>query len=136
MSGDNRKLEVDWDRINLYISRWKPNTSFVLEIKKREVKRSDPMRRYYFAEVMPKFTQHLGYERDEVIFFHHQLKVTYFGANPKYEVRQDKRGVWRNVPSVFGNNSKLSVPDKKAFVDWVVRKAAEYGVYIQDPNGG
>ncbi len=135
MSNDNRKLDVDWDKVNLYVSRWKPDTSFVVEIVKRQPSKSDPMRRYYFAEVLPKFMGKLGYERDETMLFHHQLKVTYFKDNPKLEVSQDKRGMWRNVPAVFAKDSKLAVKVKKQFVDWVVRKAAEYGVYICDPDG-
>ena len=72
----------------------------------------------------------LGYEKDEDDLVHRQLKITYFRVKP------DKRGIYRNkdIPSIFGDESTLGVSDKKAFLDWVIRKAAEAGVYIDDPN--
>ena len=133
-TNEKRKLDVRWDLVDAYVSRWKPDTSLVLEITRRQAKKSDPMRKYYFAAVLPDFMKELGYEKDEEIFFHHQLKLTYFRENPTYGVYQDERGMWRNVPSVFGNDSELDVSMKKEFVDWVVRKAAHYGVYIEDPG--
>lgn len=135
VSNDDRKVSINLDLINAYTSRYLPNTSFDFEIVRRQAKKSDPMRKYYFAEIMPKFTRRLGYEPDETLFFHHQLKVRYFGNDPKHEIYQDERGIWRNVPSVFSNDSDLVISVKKQFVDWVIRKAAEHGVYIEDPGG-
>ncbi len=135
VSNDDRKVSINMDLINAYTSRYIPGTSFDFEIVRRQKTVSNPMRKYYFAEIMPKFTRRLGYETDETLFFHHQLKVRYFGNDPKYEIYQDERGIWRNVPSVFSNDSELVISVKKQFVDWVVRKAAEHGVYIEDPGG-
>ena len=125
---ENRKLEVNWERVNAYLSRWKPNTYLDIEITKRQSKRSDPMRKYYFSAVIKPFMAHLGYEPDELELFHRQLKITFF------QIKQDKKGIYRNVPSVFSNESKIAVPDKKRFVDWVVRTAAKEGCYIEDPK--
>ncbi len=136
MSDGNRKLQVNWARVEIYVTRYKPNTSFVLEITRRQAKVSDPMRRYYFAEVMPKLTEGLGYEKDEVLLLHHLLKARYFRSDPKHGVYQDERGMWRNVPAVFAKESDLDVSVKKEFVDWVVRTGAKHGVMIDDPNGG
>ncbi len=133
VSDDKREIRPNWEHIKIYVSRYKPHTSFDLEVVRRVAKKSDPMRKYYFAEVMPKFIKKLGYEKDETLLVHHQLKIRHFENDPKYEVEQDRRGIWRNVPSVFGNKSKMPVPDKKKFVDWVIRKAAQAGVYINDP---
>jgi len=130
----NGKININWDHINTYASRWKDDTWFDIEIVRKQAKKSDPMRKYYFAAVLPPFMKELGYEKDEEIFFHHQLKLTYFKEDPTHEIYQDERGMWRNVPSVFGNDSELDVSIKKEFVDWVVRKAAHYGVYIEDPG--
>ena len=128
MSDEQRKLKVNWDNVNTYVSRWKPHTPFVVEITRRQAKKSDPMRKYYFAVVVKEFMKHLGYEVDEEELFHRQLKIVYF------QVKPDEKGIYRNVPSVFGNESDLDVSVKKEFVDWVVRKAAHEGVYIPDPN--
>ncbi len=124
------KLQINWDRINTYLSNFKDGTPFEIEIVKRQKTRSSPLRAYYFAAVLPPFMEHLGYDRDETMNFHRQLKIIYF------QVKPDKRGIYRNkdIPSVFGDESTLGVSDKKAFLDWVIRKAAEAGVYIDDPN--
>ena len=73
-SNDDRKLELNWTAINTYIARWGPGTEFEIEIVKRQPKRSDPMRNYYFAVVLPAFMEHLGYEQHELELFHRQLK--------------------------------------------------------------
>ena len=131
-TNEKRQLDVRWDLINTYVSRWKPGTFLTLEITRRQKKRSDPLRKYYFSTVLPLFMAHLGYEKEEELLFHHQLKATYFQRS--HECYQDKRGIWRNVPSVFGNDSDMDVSLKHEFVEWVKRKAAEYGVYVPDPN--
>ena len=140
-TNDQRKLDVNWDHVSLYVSKWKPHTPLVVEITRRQAKKSDPMRRYYFAVVIPKFMKHEGYEPSEELFFHHQLKITYFEYHKDYldkdgkpTIKQDKHGIWRNVPSVFGNDSDMDISVKQEFVEWVKRKAGESGVYIPDPN--
>ena len=52
-----------------------------------------------------------------------------------HNITRDKRGMYKNVPSVFGNDSDMDISVKQEFVEWVIRKAAEYGVYISDPQG-
>lgn len=118
------------DVINAYTSKWKSGTPFELEIVRRVPRISDPLRKYYFAAVIPPFMEELGYEPEDLLFFHRQLKVVYFN------VKEHSKGMYRekDIPSVFGNDSELGVPIKKKFVDWVVRKAAENGVYIADPG--
>ena len=125
---DNRRLEVNWDRVNTYLSKWKPGTVLDVEITKRVPRKSDPMRKWYFGDVIRKFMEHLGYEPQELELFHRQLKITYF------QIKPDKKGIYRNVPSVFSNESDVKVPAKKLFVDWVIRTAAKEGVYIEDPK--
>ena len=127
-TNENRQLEVNWDRVNEYLSQWKPLTWLDIEITRRKRTISDPLRRYYFAVVIPAIAEHSGYERDEYLKLHEFLKARYFGCE------RDSWGIYRNVPSVFSNESVLSVPEKKKFVDHVVRKAAQFGVYIPDPN--
>lgn len=128
VTDDNRKLNLNWDHINLYLSRWKPGTPFEIEIVRRVPKKSDPMRKYYFSTVLPPILEDLGYEKDEDILFHEQMKINYF------RIKRDKLGIYRNVPSVFSNESDVPVPEKKKFVDWLIRKAAKRGIYIPDPG--
>lgn len=128
VSTNDRKLNINLDKINLYVSRYKPNTKFDFEITRRVSRRSDPMRKYYFSTVVRIFMDHLGYEPHELEIFHRQLKITFF------QIKPDNKGIYRNVPSVFSNESNIAVPDKKRFVDWVIRTAAKEGVYIPDPG--
>ncbi len=125
---DSGKLRINWDRIDAYLSNFKDGTAFEIEIVKRQKTKSDPLRAYYFGAVLPPFMEHLGYEKDEQELFHRQLKIVYF------QIKSDKKGIHRKVPSVFSNESVIPVPDKKKFVDWVIRTAAKEGVYIPDPN--
>ena len=75
LSNDQRELEVRWDLVNTYLSRWKPGTLLNIEITRRQAKKSDPMRKYYFGVVIKEFMKHLGYEPDEEMLFHRQLNI-------------------------------------------------------------
>ena len=123
-TNDKRQIEINWDTVNTYLSQWKPGTVLDVEIVRHHTKVSDPMRRMYFAAILPPFAQHLGYDPDEYLLFHQQLKIVYFQIQP------DLKGVYRKVPHVFANESDVIVPEKKMFVDWVLRKAAIEGCYI------
>jgi hypothetical protein len=123
-----RQIDVRWDIVNTYLSRWKPGTYLTLEITRKQETKSDPMRKYYFSTVLKLFMDHLGYEPEEEELFHRQLKIVYFRIKP------DKKGIYRNVPSVFSNESDLPISDKHEFVEWVIRKAAQEGVYIPTPG--
>jgi hypothetical protein len=123
---DGDKLNINWERIGVYLSRFKDGTPFDVEIVHRQRTKSDPMRKYYFGVVIPLFMEHLGYERDEQDDFHRQLKIVYF------QIKPDAKGIYRKVPTVFSNESDIPVADKAAFIEWVVRKAAIEGVYIPD----
>ena len=128
-SGKNREIRLNMDAINTYASRWKPGTEFKIEIVRRQAKKSDPMRKYYFSSVAKPYGEHLGYDADEILLLHRQLKIVYFQVQP------DAKGIYRNkdIPSVFGNDSALPIDEKVKFLDWVTRKAAKDGVYIQPP---
>ena len=127
-TNEKREIEIQWDRVNVYLSRWKPGTFLDVEIRRRKKTISDPMRKYYFGLVIKEFMKHLGYEPHEEELFHRQLKVVYF------QIKPDAKGIYRNVPSVFSNESEIDVSLKKQFVDWVIRRAAHEGCYIPDPN--
>ena len=91
----------------------------------------------YFAAILPPFAEKIGYEPQEYLDVHRQLKIRYFEHQvnlfKKYnmkEMYEDKRHIWRNVPHVFHNDSPLPVPEKTKFVEWVIRLAAKEGIYI------
>jgi hypothetical protein len=124
------KLQINWDRIDAYLSNFKDGTPFEVEIVRHQKTRSSPLRAYYFGAVLPPFMDALGYEKEDTDNFHRQLKIVYF------QVKPDKRGIYKDkeIPSVFGDESTIPIDEKQKFIAWVVRKAAENGVYIEDPN--
>jgi hypothetical protein len=131
LSNKERKLNLNWTAINAYTSKWKPDTPFEIEITKRQPKKSDPLRKYYFSAVLPPIMEQAGWEKDEKEELHRWLKIQYFGVKPdKFGIHRDK-----DIPSVFSNESELEVPKKKEFIDYVIRRAAKVGLYISDPGG-
>jgi len=121
---DNRKLECRWDLVNEYCKKWKPGTVLNLEITRKQKTKSDPMRKMYFAAILPEFARHLGYDPDENLLFHRQLKIVFF------QIKPDKKGIYRKVPHVFADKSTLPISEKKRFIEWVLRKAAQEGKII------
>ena len=93
--------------------------------------------------VLPGICDGAGYEKDEYADVHKDLKCRFFeNQHALFESLEltppsrDKRGIWRHVPKGFHEDSVIPVEDKAKYVEWVVRKAARYGVYIQGPEGG
>jgi hypothetical protein len=132
ISDDQRHVRLNIDAINAYTERWKPHTSFDFEIVRRVSRRtaSDPQRGYYFAEVLPALMRGCGYDPDESMLVHRQLKIIYFAVQP------DKRGIYRekDIPSVFSLESDIGPQKRSAYMEWVMRKAAEYGEYVRSPG--
>ena len=126
------KIEINWQHLETYTSRWKDGATFTVEIKREQRRKSTPQRSMYFAAILPQFADGLGYDRDEYLMFHRQLKIVYFGVKP------DKKGIYRekDIPHVFADESELPVPEKTKFIDWVLRKAAIEGIYIDIEKGG
>ena len=52
-TNQNRRLDLNMEAINAYLSRWKPGTLLDITITRHQSKRSDPMRSMYFAAVLP-----------------------------------------------------------------------------------
>lgn len=127
-TNSQRQLDINWDVVNTYLSRWKPGTPLDIEIVRHQAKVSDPARKYYFSAVLPPFMSHLGYDPDEQELFHRQLKIVFFNIEP------DAKGIYRKVPSVFSNEPDIDPQTRQKFIDWVVRKAAIEGVYIESPT--
>ena len=124
----DRKLSVNWDRINAYVSQWPPGTPLEFSLTRRKKKHSGPMRRLYFGHVLPTYADHLGYDADEHMLLHRQLKIVWHKCEP------DSKGIYRNVPHVFADDADTDVPTKKKFLEWVVRSAARDECYIEMPG--
>ena len=122
---ENGRLQYNRDLVGTYLSRFKDGTVFKVEIKRPQKTQSDPMRKYYFGAVLPTFMKEIGYEPHEKLEFHHQLKMLFFDPQP------DEYG-FKRTPTVFSKKSKIPVPKKKEFIEWVKRVAAKQGVYIPD----
>ena len=129
-SNKERRIPINMELVAQYTGRYTPGTEFEVELVRRNNRRIDPMRKWYFAAVLPPFMEHLGYEPEETLDFHKQLKIVFFQVQP------DAKGMHRHkdIPSVFSDGSELEIEQKKAFLDWVIRKAAQEGVYIDDPQ--
>ena len=129
-TNDQRKLEVNWDRINQYVSHWKPGTFLDVEITRRNTGRKHPIRAYYWGVVMPIFLEAYGYDPEEANTVHKHLKIVFYGIKP------DSHGVYRDkdIPALFANESDKDNTEKGRFIEWLKRKAAEQGYYIPEPN--
>jgi len=125
----NRKFETDWGLIETYLSRFKAGTLLEVEIKRFERKNSDPMRAYYYSQILPPLLKATGYEKYEGEYVHHTLKGLYFENHKeqKWRTHQDERGLWRNVPHVFAKKSPIPVSEKKDFIAFVERIGVKYG---------
>jgi hypothetical protein len=133
VSDHNRNVCLNMTAIQAYASRYKPGTSFDVEFVRRVPKKvaSPEQRGYYYAEVLPKLMLACGYDPEESSMVHRQLKIIFFHVQP------DKRGIYRDkeIPSVFSLESDIGVEKRCQFIDWVARKAAENGEYVNPPKG-
>ena len=141
VSDNNRKIHFNMEAINAYTGKWKPNTSFDLDIVRRVAKKSDAQRAYYFSTVLPTYAKNSGYEITEYYMFHVHLKVRFFqgyyqGKGEKEKMPYyDSLNVPRNVPALFADDSEFDVGMKTLFIDWVIRRASAVdNVYIPDAN--
>lgn len=129
VTSDKRTLDATTIAlINQYASRWQPGTALEVEVKRR-AKVSNPQRRFYFAGVLPALLEACGYDPEDAMQVHRQLKILFFHVQP------DERGIYRerDIPSVFSNAPTVEPSQRTKFVDWVIRKAVENGAEIDDP---
>lgn len=144
LSNSKRSIQqtLNWIAINAYTSKWKSDTWFDIEIKRKTAKKSDPQRAYYFGVVNKIYAHELGYEIHEYYQFHCWLKHRYFSYYFQH-VKPDKtkvpyiddKGIIRNIPDLFADDSEFDVKFKADFIDWVVRRASvEDNIYIPDSN--
>lgn len=127
-SNADRKLPLNMIAIEAYVAKWKPFSQFRFELTRVDDKTaSDPQRGYYFSAVLPALLRGCGYDPDEYKAVHRQLKIIFFHVQP------DEHGIYRDkdIPSVFSLKSDIGPQKRAAFIDWVLRKAAENGEYVE-----
>lgn len=92
-----------------------------IEIEAREARRtrSNPQNRWYWAVIIPKLADHLGYDRDEM---HDALKMRFLAAH------EDSP-----LPTVK-STTRLTTTEFTEYAEQCRRLAAEMGVYIPDPG--
>ena len=127
-SDAERRININMIQIAAHVARWKPGTEFEVSVVRKQKTVSDPMRRYFFGVVFPIFCDAYGYDPDDEVILYHHLKALFFRINP------DAHGVYKGVPSLFGNNSEIAIANKAKFVEWIKRKSAEQGAYTPDPG--
>jgi hypothetical protein len=132
------KLDIDkdvmWMWVETYIARYKDGSRFDWSLTLKRRTKSDPQRALYFAEILPKFMEAVGYDPHEALDTHRFLKIRWFepqahllekfGLKP---IVKDKHGYYHNVPHLFGDKSVIPVDIRTKFMNWVGRIAAEYG---------
>ncbi len=132
------KLDVDqdvmWMWVKTYASRYKDGSRFEWSITLKRRKKSDAQRKLYFAEILPKFMEAVGYDPHESLEVHRFLKIRWlepqahilekYGLKP---IEKDKHGFHHNVPHLFGDKSVIPVHIRSKFIEWVNRIGAEYG---------
>jgi hypothetical protein len=94
--------------------------------KKEEARTvSDPMRRYYWAVVVAMIAEETGHSKEMI---HEALKR-------KILAYTDDRTGLEMVPSVFSDQSTLTIQEKKAFIEEVRRWAFDFlNLSIPDPQ--
>jgi len=127
-SNQDRKLNLNMVAIEAYVARWKPHTEFRFELTRIDnTKATDPQRGYYFSAILPALLRGCGYDPEEALMVHRQLKILFFHVQP------DEHGIYRDkdIPSVFSLKSGVGSQKRAEFMDWVIRKAAENGEYVE-----
>lgn len=100
---------------------YKVGDAFVVEVRKRQSKRSDEQNRYWHGVVVKLLAEHCGYEPDEM---HEALKFKFLGTED----------ISKGLVKV-GSSAKLSTAEFATLVDRVVLWAAEeLGVIIPAPD--
>lgn len=137
-SGPDIDQETLWFFVRNYINRYKDGSKFILELKLKQRKKSDPQRKLYFAHVLPKFMEAVGYDPHEDLEVHRFLKIRFFEPQgyllEKFNlkpIKQDEHGFHHNVPHLFGDKSVITVDVRTKFIEWVVRIAIEYGAEFE-----
>lgn len=135
-SDSKKQIRLNMDAIQAYVSRHKPMTEFEFSITRRKeiTLASKNQRSFYFGYILPPFMEELGYDPEDTEQFHLYAKVTFFQNDPDFKITQDDRGIWHGVPSVFSLDPDIGDGKRRKFIDWILRRAAYEGVYIEDPK--
>ncbi len=113
------------ERIAAFLSRLAPEKGWVVEVKEKKRKRSDPQNRYLWGVCYPAILKHLeGWEAEDV---HEYCLGECFGWDRLTGLNRDKARPLKR-------SSTLTVVEFMNYVDWIQRHMAEKGIYVPDPN--
>lgn len=133
VSDATRRVHLNMDRLNAYTARYKPGTAFDWSLTRRQTS-SDPQRGYYYGTVLPCFLKAYWYDPEDAYIVHRHAKITFFHVQP------DERGIHRekDIPSVFSKKPTVTPEQRKAFIDWVIRRCTalecDNPQYVPEPG--
>ena len=112
-----RMVVIDHALLEHQIGRFRDGERLRLAIKRdRERTVSDPMRKYYWAVVAAMIAEATGHSKEAI---HEALKRKILGYI-------DETTGLQMVPSVFSDDSALTIAEKRAFIEEVRRWAFDF----------
>lgn len=110
-----------------FLPRLPRDKSWQISVAQHHRKRTSKQNKALWGLAYKTIGETLGYDRADLEQLHEDLLCEFFGF--------DERGVLGHTRRIPKNrSSKLKTVDFAAFFDFVQRKAAEYGVFIPDPD--
>lgn len=101
------------------------DAAYVVEVKDYKPRRSDAQNRYLWGVCYAELVKHLpGWTAEDV---HEYMLGEHYGW-------ERVEGLGRTRLKPIRRSSKLSKLEFMDFVSFIQQKAAEHGVYIEDPN--
>ena len=111
--------------LHRFLDRLPADKSWRVEVKRESKRRSDQANRYIWGVCYPALCKHLpGWDAEDV---HEYMLGEYFGWE-----RAELLGRVKLRP--IRRSSKLDKTEFAGFVDFIIRKAAEHGVHIPEPD--
>lgn len=112
-------------KVLAFISALSPQCAWVIELKKFQRRRSTDQNAYLWGGVYKTICEHLpGWEPDDV---HEYCLGECFGW-------ETIEGFGRKRMRPLKRSSKLTVSEFAQYIDFIQRRMAEHGIYIESPN--
>lgn len=110
-----------------FLERLPTGKKWKVEISEYRETRSDLQNKALWGCAYKAIGEVLGYDRDDLEALHHRMLCDHFGST-----KREVMGEVREVPN--RTSSKLTTVEFAEFYNFIQRKAAEYGVYVPDPD--
>lgn len=116
-------------RVQKFILQALPGKELEIVVRQRRTKRSDAQNRALWGLAYPTIAKHCGLSgAQEIDDLHEYFLGEHFGWDKKTILGKTKLYPKRR-------SSKLTKTEFSEFFAFIQRKAAEYGCYVQDPDG-